>query len=69
MYIPNRISNCPDLSNKTVLKKLRFPSFRDNDPYLALLAEGGFMIEKMTKLLFPEGSGLISAALLWSPAN
>jgi hypothetical protein len=43
---------CP---TKLYYKKLRYPSTKDDDQYLELLAEGGFFVEKVAKLLFPEG--------------
>lgn len=43
---------CP---TKLYYKKLRYPSRYDDDPYLSFLADGGFMVEKMAKLLFPDG--------------
>src|ERR1035438_3696153 len=43
---------CP---TKLYYKKSRYPSLYDEDEYLMLLAEGGYMVEKMGKLLFAEG--------------
>lgn len=43
---------CP---TKLYYKKLRYPSLEDDDPYLEFLADGGYMVETMAKLLFPEG--------------
>ena len=43
---------CP---TKLYYKKLRYPSLLDADPFLEFLADGGYMVEKMAKLLFPEG--------------
>jgi hypothetical protein len=43
---------CP---TKLYYKKNRYPSLQDEDPYLELLADGGFMVETMAKLLFPQG--------------
>src|SRR5258706_334471 len=43
---------CP---TKLYYKKLRYPSLNDEDEYLAMLAEGGFMVEKIAKILHPEG--------------
>ena len=40
---------------KLYYKKLRYPSKQDDDPYLEFLADGGYMIETIAKLLFPEG--------------
>jgi hypothetical protein len=45
-------STCP---TKLYYKKLRYPSLLDDDPYLEFLADGGYMVEKMAKLLFPGG--------------
>lgn len=47
-----------DCPTKLFYKKSRYPSRKDEDLYLRLLAEGGFMIEKMAKLLFPDGVDL-----------
>jgi hypothetical protein len=44
--------------SKLYYKKLRYPSFLDDDPYLEFLADGGYMVEKMAKLLFPDGKTL-----------
>ena len=44
---------CP---TKLYYKKLRYPSLLDTDPFLEFLADGGYMVEKMAKLLFPEGT-------------
>ena len=43
---------CP---TKLFYKKNRYPSSLDDDDYLELLAEGGFMVEKIAKTLFPDG--------------
>jgi len=43
---------CP---TKLYYKKSGYPSLDDQDEYLMLLAEGGYMVEKIGKLLFPEG--------------
>ena len=40
---------------KLYYRKLRYPSNLDDDPYLEFLADGGYMIETIAKLLFPEG--------------
>src|SRR5690348_173924 len=42
-------------SSKLYYKKCRYPSLHDDDEYLALLAEGGFMVQKIATLLHPEG--------------
>jgi hypothetical protein len=44
--------NCP---TKLYYKKSGYPSLDEEDEYLMLLAEGGYMVEKIGKLLFPEG--------------
>jgi hypothetical protein len=46
---------CP---TKLYYKKLRYPSLNDENPYLEFLADGGYMVEKMAKLLFPDGKEL-----------
>jgi len=43
---------CP---RKLVYKTHRYPSLKDDDPYLKLLADGGFMVECIAKILYPEG--------------
>lgn len=40
---------------KLYYKKLGYPSLSDDDPYLEFLADGGYMVETMAKLLFPDG--------------
>ena len=40
---------------KLYYKKNKYPSRMDDDPYLAFLADGGFMVETMARALFPEG--------------
>src|SRR3989442_1261183 len=44
---------CP---TKLYYKKRRYPSLLDDDPYLEFLADGGYMVETMAKLLYPDGS-------------
>src|SRR3989454_12713767 len=44
--------SCP---TKLYYKKLGYHSLSDDDPYLEFLADGGYMIETMAKLLFPNG--------------
>src|SRR5688572_16295288 len=39
--------------SKLYYKKLHYPSVFDDDPYLQFLADGGYMVEHMAKLLFP----------------
>jgi hypothetical protein len=46
---------CP---TKLYYKKLRYPSTNDDNPYLEFLADGGYMVEKMAKLLFSNGREL-----------
>ncbi len=43
---------CP---TKLYYKKSGYPSLNDENEYLMLLAEGGYMVEKIAKLLFPAG--------------
>src|SRR5258708_7244946 len=51
---------------KLYYKKLGYPSLADDNPYLEFLADGGYMVETMAKLLFPEGKkGGISSE--WRP--
>lgn len=40
---------------KLTWRELRFPTTKDENPYLALLAEGGYMVEQLARLGFPEG--------------
>jgi hypothetical protein len=40
---------------KLYYRKLRYPSTQDDDPYLEFLADGGYMVETIAKLLFPDG--------------
>jgi hypothetical protein len=47
--------SCP---TKLYYKKLHYPTTRDHDPYLTLLSDGGYMVEKLAKLLYPEGVAL-----------
>jgi hypothetical protein len=42
-------------ATKLYYRKLRYPSTRDDDPYLQFLADGGYMVETIAKLLYPEG--------------
>jgi hypothetical protein len=53
---------------KLYYKKLRYPSKQDDDPYLEFLADGGYMVETIAKLLFPEGN-LITAPPDWVGEN
>ncbi|MEK9164752.1 MAG: hypothetical protein AAB342_05270 [Chloroflexota bacterium] len=43
---------CP---TKLYYKKMGYPSVVDDDEYLQFLADGGYMIEKIAKLLHPDG--------------
>ena len=40
---------------KLYYKKLGYPTVFDDDPYMALLADGGFMVGKLAQLHYPEG--------------
>jgi Domain of unknown function(DUF2779) len=40
---------------KLYYRKQRYPSKFDDDPYLEFLADGGYMVETIAKLLFPKG--------------
>lgn len=40
---------------KLYYRKLHYPSTQNDDPYLEFLADGGYMVEAIAKLLFPEG--------------
>ena len=42
-------------STKLFYKKNRYPSLMDDNPYLEFLADGGYMVETMAKLLYPDG--------------
>src|SRR5271166_2217056 len=42
-------------ATKLYYKKLGYASLEDDDPYLEFLADGGYMVEKMARLLFPDG--------------
>jgi hypothetical protein len=43
---------------KLYYKKLHYPSLNDDNPYLEFLADGGYMVETMAKLLFADGKEL-----------
>lgn len=45
-------SSCP---SKLYFKKKGYPSLFADNPYLHFLADGGYMVEKMAKLLYPDG--------------
>jgi hypothetical protein len=47
---------CP---TKLYYKKNKYPSQKDGNDYLALLADGGFMIGKLAQLLYPEGKEIM----------
>lgn len=40
---------------KLYYRKLRYPKTTDGAPYLEFLADGGYMVETIAKLLFPDG--------------
>ena len=42
-------------ATKLYYKKLGYPSTRDEDPYLQFLADGGYMVEAVAKLCYPDG--------------
>ena len=44
-----------DCSTKLFYKKKHYPSLKEDDAYLRMLAEGGFMIETIAKLRHPDG--------------
>ncbi|MCW1913040.1 DUF2779 domain-containing protein [Luteolibacter sp. GHJ8] len=48
----NVARECP---TKLYYKKLRYPSLLNENPFMEFLADGGYMVEKMAKLLFPDG--------------
>jgi hypothetical protein len=45
-------------ATKLYYKELGYPSTKDDDAYLELLAKGGYMVEAIAKLLYPEGRTL-----------
>ena len=49
---------CADCRTKLFYRKHRYPSANDEDPYLQLLADGGFMVEFIAKTQFPQGIDL-----------
>ena len=51
--------SCPA---KLYYKKRGYPSVKDDEEYLELLAEGGFMVQKIAGLLYPEGREVPFAA-------
>src|SRR4029453_3447444 len=42
-------------ATKLYYKKLGYPSVRDEDEYLQFLADGGYMVEAIPKLCYPDG--------------
>jgi hypothetical protein len=46
-------------ATKLYYKKNKYPSLKDTNEYLALLADGGFMIGKLAQLLYPEGKEIV----------
>ena len=49
---------CADCKTRLFYRKNRYPSSKDDDPYLQLLADGGFMVEFVAKAQFPSGVDL-----------
>jgi hypothetical protein len=43
---------CP---RKIYYRKMKYPSRMDEDPYLQFLAEGGYMVGEIAKMLYPDG--------------
>jgi len=46
---------CP---TKLYYKKHSYPSLSDDDPYLEFLSDAGYMVERMARVLFPDGRDL-----------
>lgn len=46
---------CP---TKLYYRELGYPSAQDNDPYLAMLQAGGYMVEQVAKLRYPDAIAL-----------
>ena len=44
-------------------KKQKYPSAKEIDPYMKLLADGGFMIGKLAQVLHPEGQEVDTGSL------
>lgn len=44
-----------DCAAKLYYREVGFPDAREDDPYLQMLAEGGYMVEVLAKQLFPDG--------------
>ena len=49
---------CGDCKTRLFYRKNRYPSAKDDNPYLRLLADGGFMVEFIAKAQFPTGIDL-----------
>lgn len=47
-----------DCAAKLTWRERGYPDATDDNPYLGLLAEGGYMVEQLARLLFPEGREL-----------
>ena len=43
---------------KLYFRELGYPSLKDEDPFLELLAEGGYVVEALAKLQYPDGIAL-----------
>jgi len=48
---------CP---TKLYYRKLGYPSTNHENPYLEFLADGGYMVEAIAKLMFPEGREIVA---------
>ena len=57
--------SCP---RKIAYQRESYPSLADANPYMELLADGGFMAEAIARALFPDGCE-VSAASNESPAE
>jgi hypothetical protein len=44
-----------DCPSKLYYKKKKYASSKDDNAFLAMLADGGYMVEKIAKLLYPDG--------------
>src|SRR5581483_3065867 len=53
---------------KLYYKKLRYPTILDDDPYMASLADGGFMVGKLAQMQYPEGV-LVSTLDPWAAVD
>ncbi len=40
---------------KLFYREYKYPESTDDNPYLAMLAEGGYMVEQLARLMFPDG--------------